>query len=78
MAEQAMILMPTCIFSFRVDSWTHKKLFICGILSSTSHRPVARFTSSARKSLNGKYVHIHVEREFFNFLFLSRQYTKIQ
>jgi hypothetical protein len=47
-----------------------------GILPYHHIKPLLEHISHSRKSVNGNYIHIHVEREFFNLIIFSHNILK--
>jgi len=56
------------VFAVQKDVYDLMRSFHPGVLACHQLKPLINHISHFRKSVNGNYIHIHVEREFFNFI----------
>ena len=64
------------IFSVGKEAYDLMRSFHPGVLAFHQVKPLLNHISHNRKSVNGNYIHLHVEREFFNLIIFDHNLMK--
>lgn len=64
------------VFSVTKQVFNHLDSFHPGVLPHHHLKPLLNHIAHSRKSVNGNYIHVHVEKEFFNLIIFDHNLLK--